>query len=122
MPASRLGLVTRAFVSVLLLLARNHELVLSVTRDSSPAELLKAYKRLLLKVHPDKGGRKADAQKLNTAKENWDKARKTCPQQAGRPFAEQDGGTLACKQKRRNQRKEYRVNATMAGGRTPKCH
>ena len=48
---------TRAFVSVLLLLARSYELVLAINRDSSEPELFKAYRKLLPKVHPDKGGK-----------------------------------------------------------------
>ena len=48
---------TRAFASVLLLLARSYELVLAINWDSSEPELFKAYRKLLLKVHPDKGGK-----------------------------------------------------------------
>ena len=62
MPTSHVGVATRAFVAVLLLLARRYELVLLVNRDSSPEQLVKAYKNLFRKVHPDKGGRKVDAQ------------------------------------------------------------
>jgi|MEHZ01.2.fsa_nt_MEHZ010673156.1_1 hypothetical protein len=36
MPVSKAGAATRAFVAVLLLLARSYELVLQVNRDSSP--------------------------------------------------------------------------------------
>ena len=31
---------------------------------------------MLLKVHPDKGGKKEDTQNLQAAKEEWEKARK----------------------------------------------
>ena len=47
---------TRVFVSVLLLLARQYELVLQISRDSSTDRLLQAYRKVLRKVHPDKGG------------------------------------------------------------------
>ena len=63
---------TRAFVSVLLLLARSYELVLAINRASSEPELLKAYRKLLLKVHPDKGGKESDQRKLQEAKERWE--------------------------------------------------
>ena len=42
MPLSRVGLATRAFGAVLLLLARLYEFGLEVNRDSSPERLLKA--------------------------------------------------------------------------------
>jgi hypothetical protein len=113
MPVSRLGSVTRAFVSVLLLLAKKYDLVLAITRDSSPTDLQKAYRKVALKAHPDKGGSKTEAQQLNAAKENWDKERKTRPQQPGRPCADPGGVTLPCAQRRRNQRREYRVNAAV---------
>ena len=63
---------TRAFVSVLLLLARSYELVLAINRNSSERELLKAYRKLLLKVHPDKGGKESDQRSLQEAKERWE--------------------------------------------------
>ena len=56
MPSSALAVATRAFVTVLLLLARQYELALDINRDSPAERLLKAYKKVLLKTHPDKGG------------------------------------------------------------------
>ena len=60
MVASALQLATRAFVRVLLALASQYSVSLSVNRDSSDVALLSAYRRLLKKAHPDKGGRKED--------------------------------------------------------------
>ena len=60
---SRVAVATRAFVAVLLALARRFEVLLAVNRDSSAEQLVKAYRKLLLKTHPDKGGRKVDFQK-----------------------------------------------------------
>ena len=74
MSLSRVGAAARAFVAVLSLLARRYELVLEVNRDSSPERLLKAYRKVLLKAHPDKGGSKVDTQKLQAAKASWEKA------------------------------------------------
>ena len=42
----------------MLLLARRYDLALTVTRESSPEQLVKTYKNLFRKVHPDKGGKK----------------------------------------------------------------
>ena len=75
MALSKFGAATRALVAVLLLLARSYNLLLDVNRDSSAEQLLKAYRKVLLKAHPDKGGKQELAQKLQAAKENWDKAR-----------------------------------------------
>ena len=109
MAASRLELATRAFVVVLLALARRYELLLQVNRDSPAEQLVKSYRKLLLKVHPDKGGRKEDVQKLQAAKEEWEKARQTSSGKAGRPSAQGDGASLVTK----GQRKEYRVHASV---------
>ena len=109
MPVSKIGVATRAFVAVLFLLARSCEIALEVNRDSSPERLVKAYKKLLLKVHPDKGGKKEDTQNLQAAKEEWERARKGSPGKGGRPSASAGEGTVACQQGR----KEYRVHATV---------
>ena len=54
----------RAFVSVILALARAYQLIVDVNRDSDDVPILKAYRRIILKVHPDKGGKKVDMQRL----------------------------------------------------------
>ena len=109
MPASALAAATRAFVSVLLLLARRYELYLAVNRDSSQQDLLKAYRKVVLKVHPDKGGKKEDAQKLQAAKAEWGLVRKRPANVGGRPSAGPDGGVVVAFR----QRKEYRVHETV---------
>ena len=76
MVASALQLATRAFVRTLLALAAQYSVTVAVNRDSSAAVLLSAYRRLLKKVHPDKGGRTEDQQNLQTMKEDWERARK----------------------------------------------
>lgn len=115
MPTSPLGVATRAFASVLLLLARRYQLHLVVNRDSSQEVLLKAYKKVVLKVHPDKGGTKEDAQKLQAVKTEWDKARKRPADTGGRPSAGAPGGGLVPVRKceERKARKEYRVQAVV---------
>ena len=83
MPASARQAATRQFVKILLTLAALYSLGLPVTRDSTDDELVKAFKRLALKVQPDKGGLLEHAKELNLAKEAWDKARSKRTQ--GRP-------------------------------------
>ena len=56
MACCKLGVATRAFVAVLLSLAHAYQLASDVNRDSSRELLLKGYKKVLLKVHPDNGG------------------------------------------------------------------
>ena len=53
---------------------QHHELVLAVNRESSAEELRRAYRKLSLKTHPDKGGKQSDQQKLQKAKDAWEKA------------------------------------------------
>ena len=48
----------------------------SFNRDSPDKEVEKVFRRVLLRAHPDKGGNVEHIQKLNTAKENWDKLRR----------------------------------------------
>ena len=112
MATSKLGVATRAFVVVLLALARSYNLVLSVGRDSSQDALLKAYRKVLLKVHPDKGGNKADVQTLQSTKEIWDSARKGTskagrPEQQAQQEEQQGTGTL------QKPRQQYRIRSTV---------
>ena len=74
MPAGQAQLAKRAFVAVLLELCKKYSLETKVFRDSPEADVLKEYRRLLKKAHPDKGGAAEDTVRLNDAKEAWDKA------------------------------------------------
>ena len=56
-------------MKTLLALARAYEVNLAVARDSVAAELLKAYKKVAKKAHPDKGGTAANFRHLQAAKE-----------------------------------------------------
>ena len=68
-------LAKRAFVRVLLALASAYLLSITVNRDSSDASVRAAYRRVLLKVHPDKGGSNDDMRRLNHARDEWENAR-----------------------------------------------
>ena len=71
-PAARLK---RALVKLLLAIAREFSIILSINRDSSDAQIKTAYKKVLVRVHPDKPGgsaalfrdTRAAADKLGTA-------------------------------------------------------
>ena len=86
MPAGGPQQAKRAFVKVLLTLAALYSVQVPVTRDSADDEILRAFRKVALKVHPDKGGLLEHAQTLNDAKDTWDKARAD-KRKAGRPKA-----------------------------------
>ena len=70
MGCSAKDVAKRAFVALLLALAVVHSLAVKVNRESDDKDVLAAYRRVVLKVHPDnKGGKKKDFQKLQAAKE-----------------------------------------------------
>jgi len=62
-------------VLVLLALAKSYGHVLGITRDSPDEALMAAFRKVIKKARPDKGGRADDAQKLHTAKDTWQKVK-----------------------------------------------
>eukprot|EP00439_Symbiodinium_sp_Y106_P038402 s8281_g4.t1 len=62
MVASLALLAKRALESLLLALARQHNVSAMVKRDSSDQDVEKAFRRVVKKAHPDKGGEVAHAQ------------------------------------------------------------
>ena len=76
MAGSSVLLAKRTLVTLLLRLAAAYQVVVSINRDSPDVKVTQAFRKVVLKVHPDKGGSLADAQKLQEAREAWDKARK----------------------------------------------
>ena len=82
---SELDRLRGAFVCLLLALARKYQVkVLGLTRDSLAAVLEKAYRRVILKCHPDKGGSGVDQVRLNDARDLW-KAAARAPRARERP-------------------------------------
>ena len=79
----------RALVKVLLTLAAFYSVQVAVTRDSADDAVLRAYKRISLVAHPDKGGALEHCQLLNSAKDAWEEARRA-KSKGGRP-RKQDG-------------------------------
>ncbi len=64
MVASKVLVAKRALVKILLALAAAYSVVLKVNRDTSDADVIKAYRRVSLKAHPDK------SQKAQTTAKN----------------------------------------------------
>ena len=64
MASSTYLLTKRAFISLLLSLARVDQILVEVRRDSSGTQVQEACRRVFLKARPDNGGRKTDAQRL----------------------------------------------------------
>ena len=62
MPCSPSDLAKRALVRQLISLARVCSVTLQLNRDFPDTDVLQAYRRLILKVHPDKGGKNVDFQ------------------------------------------------------------
>ena len=55
---------TRLLVTLLLTFGRHYQVNLTVSRDSCDKDVVKSFWKVLLKAHPDKGGRPGDAQKF----------------------------------------------------------
>ena len=66
----------RALVAFLLSLAATYGFTVSLDRDSADGAVVRAVRRVLLRIHPDKGGNVADTQKLNDLKDKWEQARR----------------------------------------------
>ena len=58
----------RALVKLILVIASVYRVVLDLNCESCDGDVLKAFKKVLLKAHPDKGGSEEHAKQLNTAK------------------------------------------------------
>ena len=63
---------------------------LGINRDSTDKVVLDSFRKVVRKVHPDKGGSNADVQKLNAARELWENLQK--PKAAKSTGGDQDGG------------------------------
>ena len=68
MAGSTVLLAKRALVKLLLQLAVAYNVVVSVNRDADNAKVTAAFRKIVLKVHPDKGGKLEDSQALQSAK------------------------------------------------------
>ena len=94
MPVSALNSAKRAFVTVLLSVASTCSVKVKVNRDSKDKDLLGAYRQVVKKAHPDKGGDTAKFQRLQAAKEAWAAECQTSPK-VGAPSASADDLVLS---------------------------
>ena len=74
MVLSAVQIATRAFVKLLLAFAAQYKVAVTISRDSAEKDILAAYRRVVKKAHPDKGGKKEDQQKLQDATVDWESA------------------------------------------------
>ena len=86
MATSKVLALRRAFVTLLLSLATFYGISLTLNRDSGDDVVLKCFKQVAKKAHPDKGGKEAHIKKLNGARDAGETARKVNPG-GGRPQA-----------------------------------
>ena len=106
---SPVQLLKRALVSVLLEVARTYCLDLSLSRDSADADVKKAFRRVIVKAHPDKpGGSVAETARLIDARAAWCEAART-KSKGGRPQNTSAGGALVPTGARKQ--KEYRIQS-----------
>ena len=71
MPVSPLQAAKRALVTLLLALAAAYNIAIAINRESEDEAIKKAFRRVILKAHPDKGGTASDFRSLNDAREAW---------------------------------------------------
>ena len=94
MPSSALCRAKRAFVSVLLSVASMYGVSALVNRESEDKDVLRAYRQVIKKAHPDHGGDTEKFQRLQAAKEAWATQREKSPK-VGAPSASADDLVLS---------------------------
>ena len=75
MPAGGAQLARRAFVRLLISTAVAYAVAVNLTQRSTDQEVGQAFRKVVKKVHPDKGGSVADMQRLQEAKQSWESAK-----------------------------------------------
>jgi hypothetical protein len=73
----------RALVVLLRSIAAIYNVAVALTRDSTDAAALSAFRRVALRAHPDRGGDVRHQQVLNDARGDWQSAKASSS--AGRP-------------------------------------
>ena len=81
---SETDIAKRALVKLLRELAAKYNVGIALTRDSSNKDVEKCFRKVSLKVHPDKGGTLSDFQRMSAANDAWQDLLKNAGP-AGRP-------------------------------------
>ena len=76
MACSAVLLAKRALVALLHALAPLYNVQSTCTRNSSDDDIVKVFRKLVLKTHPDRGGNVRHQQQLNEARASWEIAKK----------------------------------------------
>ena len=74
MPVSPAQQAKRDFIKVLQNLAKRYKVNVHLTLKAIDADIKRAFRKVAVHAHPDKGGCVADTQRLLQAKEAWEKA------------------------------------------------
>ena len=123
MGSSAILLAKRALVVLIRALALTYGVTVNCNRDSNDSEVLSNFRKVALRVHPDRGGNTADQQKLNDARGAWDEARKQKvaagrPKGPGKPQRDEQAGDslqmVEVVETGRKGRGEYRVRSHAA--------
>lgn len=86
MAAGPVQVAKRALVTLLIALAQQYGVRLALKREDLDVLVNAAFRKVVKHVHPDKGGRLEDAQRLQAARDRWVKAKseRGKPQHEGR--------------------------------------
>ena len=90
----------RVLVALLKSIAAVYSLTLSLTRESTEAEIRSAFRKVSKKAHPDHGGKKEHQAALNTARDTWEDATKAGKGKHG--GERRDGPLLPTQARRQN--------------------
>ena len=106
MPLSRAQAAKRALIAALKSLARAYGVPVALSRDADDAAVRAAHRKVVLRVHPDKGGSVADAQRLSAAKSAWDAAKRAARDrpEGGRPGGAERSDRAGWPPRRANER------------------
>ena len=95
---SAIDLSKRALVTLVKVSANVHAVALGIARESSDGDVLRAYRKLSKKCHPDTGGKRGQKQALNAAFDTWEGAQRSAkhkPTQKARDTERRQHGAIA---------------------------